>query len=231
MKIGLLADLHGNGEAVATVLAAARRAGVERLLCAGDYVGYYYHPEAVLRELDRWVWTGVRGNHEDMLADWLAGKNRENVLARYGSGITVAADMPAGKRDRLLALPRRLTLEIDGRTVVLCHGAPWATNAYVYPDAPPDTRSRMAVEAVDVVVFGHSHFPVLWRERHCLVVNPGSVGQPRDRVPGACWALWDTSTMTIDLRRESYDTAPLVAECRRRDRDLAYLANVLTRTG
>jgi hypothetical protein len=57
------------------------------------------------------------------------------------------------------------------------------------------------------------------------------VGQPRDRKPGACWAIWDTQADTVVLRREPYDVSGITSECRRRDPDLPYLADVLARTG
>jgi len=79
------------------------------------------------------------------------------------------------------------------------------------------------------VVFGHTHYPVLWNVEGRMAVNPGSVGQPRDRIPGACWALWDTDTDEIHLRREMYDAGGLVAECRARDPHLNFIADVLTR--
>ncbi|MCH8855364.1 MAG: flagellar hook-associated protein FlgK [Proteobacteria bacterium] len=63
-----------------------------------------------------------------------------------------------------------------------------------------------------------------------IVVNPGSVGQPRDRIPGACWALWDTESHAVELRRETYDASAEIAACRERDPHLPYLADVLTRT-
>ena len=104
-------------------------------------------------------------------------------------------------------------------------------------ELPPEERgvgadvvAKFAAEGQDLVVFGHSHYPVLWREGGCIVVNPGSVGQPRDRRPGACWALWDTASHAVTLHRESYDAAPLIAEARRRDPQLPYLWKVLTRT-
>ena len=76
MKIGLLADIHGNAHALRALLNAAKEKNVEKLLCCGDYVGYYYEPDKVIALLDEWDWDGVSGNHENMLLDWLNEKNR-----------------------------------------------------------------------------------------------------------------------------------------------------------
>jgi predicted phosphodiesterase len=183
----------------------------------------------MLALLDQWPWQGIRGNHEAMLERHLDGVDREAIHRRYGSGIAIAAQMPDAARGRLLGLPPRMELEIDGRRVLLCHGSAWDPDHYVYPDAPEEEIRRMASGGEDLVVFGHSHYPALWRVGGTVIVNPGSVGQPRDRKPGACWAMWDTRSMDVVLRRTAFDTAPVAARARQFDPHLPYLADVLTR--
>ena len=63
-----------------------------------------------------------------------------------------------------------------------------------------------------------------------LVVNPGSVGQPRNRKPGAQWALYDTESKVLEFFNESYECSELVEECRVNSPQLPYLAEILTRT-
>lgn len=230
MKVALVSDIHGNAAALSAVLSAASSEGVSGLLCCGDYVGYYYDPGIVLDLLDGWQWHGVRGNHEDMLERWLAGVGREEVVARYGSGLAKAARMADERLSQLLSLPKVRALEVDGRRALVCHGAPWDGDAYVYPDAAPELWQRMAASGDDLVVYGHTHYPVVRQVGKTLVVNPGSVGQPRDRRPGACWALWDTDRMNVELRREVYDVDALVARCAVEDPALTSIAQVLTRT-
>ena len=229
MKIALLSDIHANEVALAAVLREARVQGAEQLLCCGDFVGYYHAPDTMLALLDDWRWQGIRGNHEDMLGRWLGGMDRDAIYARYGSGVAMAAQMPEPARARLLDLPQRRDLEIDGRRVLLCHGSAWDPDHYVYPDAGDEERHRMASEGQDLVVFGHSHYPVLWRVGKTTIVNPGSVGQPRDRKPGACWALWDVDSMDVTLKRTAFNTAAVAERARRIDPHLPYLSDVLTR--
>jgi putative phosphoesterase len=229
MKIALLSDIHANEIALAAVLNEASALGAERLLCCGDFVGYYHAPEDMLEQLDAWTWNGIRGNHEDMLEEWLSGQDRDSIHRRYGSGIAIAAEMPDAARSRILALPARQELEIEGRRVLLCHGSAWDPNHYVYPDASDEERRRMASEGQDLVVFGHSHYPVLWHVGTTTIVNPGSVGQPRDRKPGACWALWEVGSMDVTLKRTAFNTAAVAERARRIDPHLPYLSDVLTR--
>ena len=80
MKIGLLADIHANAHALEAVLKSAKEKKVEKLLCCGDYVGYYYEPDRVIALLDEWDWDGISGNHETMLLDWLNEKNRNEII-------------------------------------------------------------------------------------------------------------------------------------------------------
>lgn len=229
MKIALLSDIHANEIALAAVLAEARADGAERLLCCGDFVGYYHAPAAMWELLAAWDWDGIRGNHEDMLEQWIEGKDREAIHRRYGSGIAIAAEMPTTPRAELLALPARRELAIEGRRVLLCHGSAWDPNHYVYPTADDDERRRMANEGQDLVVFGHSHYPVRWRIGGTTIVNPGSVGQPRERKPGACWAMWDAGSMEVTLRRAEFDATAVAERARRIDPHLPYLSDVLTR--
>ena len=231
MKIGLLADIHGNAAALEACLLAVEEAGVTDLLVAGDFVGYYFAPDQVLADLDRFDWVGVRGNHEDMLAAWNAGQGREEIRRRYGSGLAVAAEtIDADRIEMLTTLPAYRLIEIEGTRVLLCHGTPDSTERYVYPNAPDAAFEAFRAEGAGLAVYGHTHYPHQRRLGDLQVVNPGSVGQPRNSVPGAHWALWDTETGEIEPRVEAYDMSALLTECARRDPDLPYLVTVLTRT-
>ena len=82
----------------------------------------------------------------------------------------------------------------------------------------------------DLVVLGHTHYPMSQEIGKTLIVNPGSVGQPRNRKPGAQWSLFDTVNRTVEFFSEAYDPTPLVEESLRRHPGLPYMADVLTRS-
>ena len=231
MKIGVLADIHANLPALRATLSAARTAGVERLLIAGDLVGYYYWPAECFDLLAGWPHDMVVGNHEEMLRAVVDDVSAlPPIRLRYGSGINVARETLGARIAPLLARPSTTRLTIDGREVLLCHGSPSDTDQYVYPDAPESVRREMAVTGAEFVFFGHTHYPVQWQIGYTVVANPGSVGQPRDRRPGAQWLLWDTTAATMVHRREPYDIDRVVRECAARDPGNPYLAAVLTRS-
>lgn len=231
MKLALLGDIHGNDYALRSVLAAASSFGADELFITGDLVGYYFGPREVLELLQPWCRHVVRGNHEDMLN---AARSDPGLLAqvdaRYGTGLRAALEQLSEKQiDELCGLPHPLELEIDGCRILLCHGAPWDNDHYVYPDAQPELLERCAVREFDLVVLGHTHYPMQCRVGDTLVVNPGSVGQPRNRQPGAHWALFDTDTRNLEFHCEQYDSSGLVQECQKRHPELPYLAEVLIR--
>lgn len=231
MKLGLLGDIHGNDRALNAVLAAASLAGVEILLITGDLVGYYDAPGKAMDLLRSWDKHMVRGNHEDMLA--IARSDPEflgRVEEKYGTGLRTAIDeLTRQQIDDLCNLPHPLDLTINEIRILLCHGAPWDVDLYVYPDAAPELLQRCANQDFDIVVMGHTHYPMCQKIGRTLLVNPGSVGQPRNRKPGAHWALFDTVSREISLRCEAYDASALIADAKRRNPKLSYLANVLER--
>ena len=232
MKLGLLGDVHGNYLALTSVLNAAVKYGVERLLVTGDFVGYYFRPQDVLELLQRWDVTAVRGNHEDILTRALADDTSlDAAVSRYGSGLRMAIEqLTVAQLEWLCSLPHPLELVVDGRRILLCHGSPWDINQYIYPNAEPELLARCALKEYDLVVMGHTHYPMCLKVGNTLLVNPGSVGQPRNRQPGAHWALFDTDSCEATLCCERYDGGPVIAQSRLRHPDLPYLWEVLERT-
>ncbi|MGI9038199.1 MAG: metallophosphoesterase family protein [Gemmatimonadota bacterium] len=229
MKVALLGDIHGNLPALRAVLDEAREEGIERLLVTGDIVGYYFWPRACLEALSAWQAEIVRGNHEDMLREAQADPRRADAIReKFGSGIDIALHELDEDQLRLIdAWPRTLPARVAGRSLLVCHGSPEDTNEYVYPDASPDQLARMVVPGATVVAFGHTHHPMVRELEGCTLANPGSVGQPRNRQSGACWATYDGSTDSIDLRVTNYDALSVAEEARRRHPELPHLSRVL----
>jgi putative phosphoesterase len=232
MKIALLGDVHGNHLALAAVLNAARRQGVEKLLVTGDLVGYYFWPREVLDLLAGWDLAVVRGNHEDMLARVRRDPTAFGEIERkYGTGLRTALEQLSPRQIAWLEeLPHPLTVDIDGHRILLCHGAPWDVDHYVYPDASDADFERCAQQDCDIVVMGHTHYPLERTVGRTRIVNPGSVGQPRNRQPGAHWALLDTGTARVEAHREDYDIAWIMDRARELQPQLPYLWKVLART-
>jgi putative phosphoesterase len=231
MKVGILGDIHGNHLALDAALKAARKQGVEKLLLTGDLIGYYFAPAEVMKSLAEWECFTVRGNHEDMLTRVQSDPGYLAVVeSRYGSGLRVAMEkLHDFQIATLCSLPHPLNLNFGGCSILLCHGAPWDVDQYIYPDAEEGLIERCLRTEYDLIVVGHTHYPMDRSFGTTRLMNPGSVGQPRNRQPGAHWAAFDTETHELEFFREDYDPTKLVQECRERHPEIPYLADVLTR--
>lgn len=231
MRIGLLADIHGNALALEAVLSSARRNGVDRLLISGDFVGYYFDPLKVLEILSTWQYDAVRGNHEEMLdICQREPKLLSEVRSKYGPGIEIAIkQLQPNQINYLCNLPHPLDILIDNVNFRLCHGSPDDINRYIYPDLDVSIIENLDTANADIIVFGHTHYPMLKYIGTKLFVNPGSVGQPRNRQPDAHWAVYDTRTKQVEFKTEEYDHKTLAKYCRLTYPDIPYLAEVLER--
>ena len=128
----------------------------------------------------------------------------------------------------LQSLPRSRTVALNGVVMNLYHGAPWdPLDGRVYPDFTD--WDRFSDVPGDVILLGHTHYPFIKRYGEKLIVNPGSVGQPRDRSGKATYAILDPTTGAVQHCRVPFDPQPLIEDAQKHDAGLSYLVEVLTR--
>ncbi len=223
MRYLILSDLHSNLEATEAALARAGELGYDRTLVLGDIVGYGADPNPVvslLRDLPGLV--AIRGNH-DKVAAGLEEGDEFNTVARLAA-IWTRRTLTPGNLAFLRELPRGPLEFAPGR--ILCHGTPLDEDEYLMEGG----EARRCFERLefDVCFFGHSHYPgafVLERLRvlrrpargdgavieladgRRYLVNPGSVGQPRDRDARCGFAVYDDGPGTVTLHRAAYPAA------------------------
>jgi len=232
MKLALIADIHSNADALKAVLDAASEENVDALLVAGDLVGYYFEPAAVCKLLESWPKQlfVVKGNHEDLLK--LASTSvaqLTSITKRYGPGISIALqELSLSDIDWLYSLPHPLRINFERKSLILCHGSPKDINQYVYPDSNLQTIVPDA-SAADIIVMGHTHYPMVKFHDSTIIINPGSVGQPRNKQPGAHWGILNTSKMEYEHRIEEYNIDRLVEMCQKFAPSVDYLSSVLLR--
>ena len=232
MKIALLSDIHGNSVALEAVLESVKGYKISDVIVLGDFVGYYYQPDTVLRMLAEFRTTFIRGNHEVML-----GHLRDRQLAaeqvknKYGSGVSIAlTKLSTEQINMLVQLPDSRRVEIDGVSLTLCHGSPFDPNVYVYPDASNELLEKCASAVnTDFLFLGHTHYPFIRSINGVVIVNPGSVGQPRDQSFGASWAIINTANKSVVFKQTPYSTDDIIKEVDNIDPDLVFLKEVLTR--
>ena len=214
MRIAVLSDIHGNLPALEAVLDALQP--YDAIWQLGDIVGYGPQPDEVVARLRADGATGVRGNH-DSAAIGALDTDAFNDDAR--AAVEWTADrISAETRDWLAALP----LHAVNEPFTLVHGSPRdPTWEYVYTAGV--ARANLPLFDTTHCLVGHTHVPLFFRQRsgkvegvnvkgdmtyalggERLMINPGSVGQPRDADPRASALLIDTDAGTLDWHRVAY---------------------------
>ncbi|WP_254766302.1 metallophosphoesterase family protein [Salinilacihabitans rarus] len=194
MKVGLVSDLHGNLPALEAVL--ADMPAVDALACAGDVVGYNPWPAECVDELRERDVPTVLGNHDAAVVEGTAFGF--NSMARAGVE-HARQELHEDQREWLESLPTERR-EFDDR-VKLVHGHPADPDRYTYPEE----FSPRLLDGEEVLVLGHTHVQHAEKYAEGIVVNPGSVGQPRDGDPRAAYAVVDLETMAVETHRVAYD--------------------------
>jgi diadenosine tetraphosphatase ApaH/serine/threonine PP2A family protein phosphatase len=228
MRYLILSDIHANIQALEAVLLAAPPAEFDRVLVLGDVVGYGADPNAVVdRVRDLKPDAIIRGNH-DKVAAGVESAEGFNQAARFAAMWTLES-LTQENRDYLTSLPVG-PLVVD--EVEICHGSPDDEDEYVFE--PVDAIESLRGTQREVCFFGHTHvaigywmslseFDVIVPESEAdtvvelkperrYMINPGSVGQPRDGDPRAAFGIYDSDTRTFYFRRVPYDVSAAQAK-------------------
>jgi putative phosphoesterase len=214
MRVAILSDIHANAEALRPTLEEARREGAERLMLLGDYVGYHFDARQTFELLAPWPADGICGNHDRILLEARHGADLADYRANYGPALDRAlGELPAEAFDWLASLPETLEVALGGQRLFLCHGSPFDPDAYIYWNSSPELIARCTAIGADGVLMGHTHHP-FHRPGRPWLLNPGSVGQPRDIGGFASWCLFDVERGTIAMRRTAYDVVPVLERLR-----------------
>jgi putative phosphoesterase len=227
MKILVLADIHANWTALASIQEA-----FDACLFAGDLVDYGTDPVPCIEWVRQHAIAAVRGNHDHAVA--------QRVPVRGGNGLRTltAATRPIhwnllnSAQTRYLArLPVTRHVTIGDHRFFLVHGTPRdPLDEYLTADADAWASRLESVEA-DFVCVGHTHVPFHLKLDRLQVLNPGSVGQPRDGDPRCSYAVIENGH--VEIRRVEYDIDATVRQMRQAGLEgpALELAEVMLRTG
>ncbi|SFL39615.1 phosphoesterase, MJ0936 family [Halogranum rubrum] len=199
MRLGVLSDIHANRVALDAVFEDMPR--VDGLVCAGDVVGYNPWPAECVAEVRERAIPTVQGNHDRAASTGSAFGF--NSMARAGVDYT-REQLDAESIEWLGTLPTERTVA-DGRVKVV-HGHPDDPDHYTRPhEFAPDLLGEE-----DVLVMGHTHVQHHEVYDEGIVLNPGSVGQPRDGDERAAYAVLDLDAMEVEERRVDYSIRSVV---------------------
>ena len=233
MTTAIISDLHGNAVALQKVLEDIKSEKIHNIIIAGDFVGYYYRSDSIFKLLNSWEWEGIRGNHDTLLLDFASGKKErmESYRFVYGSSLDVANKNLKDKHKKFLfSLPPKKEIIRNNKKILICHGSPWDPDRLIYPDASSETFNRIANLGYDFVIMGHTHYPLIKKINKTIIINPGSVGQPRDEGSNASWASVDFGSTEAEIRRIKFPPEEVIKDIDAHDPHLKYLREVLTRT-
>ncbi len=220
MRYAVISDIHSNLEALTAFIDAAGQLKADRIICLGDIVGYNANPNECIRLLKDNGAQCVMGNHDSRVAGFEEPSNF-NYHAAAAVYWTREAMEEEGM-EFLKGLPRSLLV---GRRFLAIHGWVNDTDRYIMGarDASRNFELMKEVRAtLGLCFFGHTHVPVAYSEEDGEIaingesriklkkglrylINPGSLGQPRDRDPRASFLIYDTKKNQVNFYRIEYD--------------------------
>lgn len=228
MKICLFSDIHGNGEAfrVAYPKLLAEKADLNIFL--GDLCGYYFNELEIFSALSRMPnLVALRGNHDEMFIAAAEGdvETRTRYLEKYGSalGHCLRQDYKA-----MMAWLKKqpVAYEVQEWDIACFHGSPKdQVNGYVYPDTDV---GRFSAKSRQNYFLGHTHYPMNRQIGDKMIVNPGSLGQPRQKG----WPTYAVVTFPdrkVEFKEVPYDVDKLIVQLEQREEKNPYLKEVLLR--
>lgn len=201
MKILVISDIHGNLNALEAV-----REEADLVFCLGDIVNYGPYPRECIKKVQDLTDTIVRGNHDNAI-----GRNMDcgcsikyQELSNAGKSFT-SDILNTSEKNFLSNLPIILNREVEGKRFLLAHGSP---SGDIYKYLKPDISDEELEDKIkgihaSVIFIGHTHLPMVRKIKDIIIVNPGSVGQPRDGIPKASYAVWEDGH--IEIKRVHYD--------------------------
>jgi len=192
MKLGLISDIHGDLVALELAWAHLTVMGADRIVCAGDLVGYGPHPDKVVDFLAEHSIDSVRGNHDRWAIERADGV--PGVLGTFGGGPPSTETVEV-----LRSIPTDRLIE-DGPSIgLIVHGSPGDDMDFVTrtTHAPRKLDAWLKQMNVNLLVHGHTHKPMLYRSEYGLVINPGSVISAAVVSTSRTFALLDWPAMAV----------------------------------
>lgn len=213
MKIAVLSDIHGNFQALESVMKDIEENKCERVLCLGDLAMAGPQPRMVIDFVKKQTnWDVIQGNTDKMIAEFskeILENTKKNFPVMANALMDDILYIEDVRKEYLKNLPPQKELEIEGVKILMVHGSPRRNNEDILPDMPLKTIEEIltGVDA-DLIFCGHTHIPCGYQtNKKQTVVNVGSVGRPMTKDPKACYVIADIQDggFSIEHRFIDYD--------------------------
>jgi len=204
MLIAFISDIHANLPALQAVMDDMSSKNIRTVFCAGDILGYYTFPEETIGLLKERKVTCIAGNHDRAILVGVKGMNSIAASAIEWTRRTISQ----ASFEFLRELPNSIHRPVEGVMTAVHHGSPRFVSEYVFEEHVSCELLDMA--GARLLVLGHTHVPYIVEFPTGTVINPGSVGQPRDGDPRASYILLNTSEWSFEIVRVDYDREPVM---------------------
>jgi putative phosphoesterase len=207
MRLAFISDIHGNFDALKAVMLDIKKNNIEKIYCLGDIVNYYYEPHKCIDLLIKKQVKCIKGNHENIFFKTLNSKKKTKFYSKiYGNSIYKNLKLLKKKHITFLkSLKTQLKFTIDNEKFFLTHASPWSINFYFYPNIKKIWFNKISKYKFNYFVLGHTHIPMAVKlNKKKIIINPGSVGQPRNKSINAQWLILDTTTKKIMPKNTAY---------------------------
>lgn len=221
MRIAVISDIHGNLPALESVLADCAARNVEGIVNLGDLVGYGPRPNEVVAKVREAEIRGVVGNfdlavcHQDEAGGLVKFLRPDLPAVAKATYSWTRANVSADTLSFLREQPAQLLVEEGDIRFLFTHGSPVDPVEYLKQDTPESRLKELfdGTEA-DVLITGHTHIPLAREVGDSLLLNPGSVGHPRDGDPRASYMVLDTEQgIRAEHIRVSFNVESLAEDC------------------
>ncbi len=233
LRLLVISDIHGNMHALDAVINSAEN--YDRVIFVGDSVDYGPNPGEVVDWLRENADIIVMGNHDNAVAwgvDCRCGEKTHELSVYTRENISLKL-LHEDQINYLREMPLRKVIEIDGLKLYIVHGSPRVPlYGYVYPDLPDNELSNLLIEKSsygvakkiksDFIILGHTHIPMIRRINNSMIVNPGSVGQPRDVDTRASFAILNTEKRSFEIQRVKYPIDEVISRIKELNLDKKY---------
>jgi putative phosphoesterase len=221
MRYLIFSDIHGNLEALNALLKFAQKRKIDHFVCLGDFVGYGASPNETIQKVHNLKpLSMIRGNHDKAVSGFDSVETFNPIAA---AAIHWTKRRIVKKNADFLAHLKKGPQVVHDQFII-CHGAPFDEDYYIFGEF--DAAEAFDYLKLPLCFFGHTHSPFVYTKRDGVVegtflegntneirlekgvaylINPGSVGQPRDRNPRAAFAIYDGDANTIKFFRLDYD--------------------------